>query len=209
MQVFLGGVKKEKRVDSNKSIEQERAELDAFMAYLELPEGVDMQDLELANRPARQYLPSGARTDRGVLCLHGGGYRVGSLNAYNAFMSHLALACNTPVTGLDYRLAPEHTYPADLDDAVAAFAGLSGSIAPESLMIIGDSAGGGLSLACLLRLKEQKLPLPGCASLLSPFTDLTCSGDSLGDHRQEFKGGCEDLRRRVPNGYSGLVALVG
>jgi acetyl esterase/lipase len=123
------------------------------------------------------------------LYLHGGGYTVGSLNSHNGFMAYLAVACNARVIGLDYRLAPEHPYPAALDDAVAAFTGMTKSIAAGKTMIAGDSAGGGLALACVLRLKDEGLPLPGCAALLSPLTDLTCSGESLGSYRDQFAKG--------------------
>jgi acetyl esterase/lipase len=209
MRGFLSSANQKTRKDTNKSIHQQRAELDAFMADLEVPAEVDMSDFKLAGRPARRYTPPGARTDRGILCFHGGGYRVGSLNAYNSFMSHLAIACEAPVTGLDYRLAPEHTYPAALDDAVAAFVELSASMASENIMIIGDSAGGSLTLSCLLKLKEQNLPLAGCATLLSANTDFTCSGDSYGERRAEFKEGLKAYAGDHPMDTVGLSPLFG
>jgi acetyl esterase/lipase len=98
-------------------------------------------------------------------------------------MAYLAVACETAVNGLGYRLAPEHPYPAALDDAVAAYKEMINYTAGEKIMIAGDSAGGGLALACMLRLKDEGLPMPGCAALLSPATDLTCSGQSLGGMR--------------------------
>ena len=186
MQAFLDRMRDKPKEKGNKTIEEQRAELDDFMSYLKVPENVDIVNFELANRPARRYLPKGARRDRGVLYLHGGGYTVGSLGAFSSFMAHLAICCNGMVIGLDYRLAPEHTYPAALDDAVAAFTELTGSMAAENIMIGGDSAGGGLSLACLLTLKDRGLPLPGCATLISPATDLTGSGESLEDAGETF-----------------------
>jgi len=186
MRAFLDSMGDQPKPRDTRPIEVQRAELDDYMSHLQVPENVEIVDLEVAGRPARRFLPNGARTDRGVMYLHGGGYTVGSLEAYRSLMAHLAVACHAVVTGLDYRLAPENTYPAALDDAVAAFGELSESIAAENIMIAGDSAGGGLALACLLRLKEEGSPLPGCATLISPWTDLTCSGTSLGAVREYF-----------------------
>ncbi len=189
MQEFLKTIKDQPKKKDDRPIEEQRAGLDEFMSSQQIPDNIDIVDLEMANRPARRYLPAGARTDRGVLYLHGGGYTVGSLESHQSLMAHLSVACRAVVTGLDYRLAPEHTYPAALDDAVAAFEEMSGSIAAEKIMIAGDSAGGGLALSCLLRLKDEESPLPGCATLISPATDLTCSGNSLGSLRETFLEG--------------------
>jgi len=186
MQAFLDAMGDQPKQRDTRPIEEQRAGLDEFMSTQPIPDDVEIVDFELAGRPARRYLPKGARTDRGVLYLHGGGYTVGSLDAYQSLMAHLSEACDAVVTGLDYRLAPEHPYPAALDDAVAAFEELSGLLAPEKIMIAGDSAGGGLALACLLRVKDEGSPLPGCATLISPATDLTCSGESLGAVRDAF-----------------------
>jgi monoterpene epsilon-lactone hydrolase len=120
-----------------------------------------------------------ARQDRGVLYLHGGGYVLGSLNTHAELMGRIAKACRAPVLGVDYRLAPEHPYPAAVEDAVASYDRLlANGIAAEQVVIAGDSAGGGLTLACLLALKTQGKPQPAGVMLLSPWTDLTGSGDS-------------------------------
>ena len=186
MQAFLDAMGDQPKQKDKRPIEEQRAGLDEFMSGQKIPDDVVIVDLEVAGRPARRYLPKEAPTDRCVLYLHGGGYTVGSLDSHHGLMAHLSVACHSVVTGLDYRLAPEHTYPAALDDAVAAFEELSGSIAAENIMIAGDSAGGGLALACLLRVKDEGSPLPGCATLISPATDLTCSGKSLGAVRDAF-----------------------
>jgi len=186
MRAFLDAMGDQPKPRDTRPIEEQRAGLDELMSTLPIPDDVEIVDFELAGRPARRYVPKGARTDRGVLYLHGGGYTVGSLDAYQSLMAHFSVACAAVVTGLDYRLAPEHPYPAALDDAVAAFAEMSRSTAAEKIMIAGDSAGGGLALACLLRVKDEGTPLPGCATLISPATDLTCSGESLGAVRDAF-----------------------
>jgi acetyl esterase/lipase len=210
MQAFLDSMEGEQTKKKDQGpIEEQRAGLDAFMSYLPVPENVDIVDLEVAGRPARRFLPSGARTDRGVLYLHGGGYYVGSLDAYRSPMAHLSVACQAVVTGLDYRLAPENTYPAALDDAVAAFGEVSKTMAAEKLMIAGDSAGGGLALACLLRLKDEGSLLPGCATLISPWTDLTCSGQSLGATREFFIQTSQDYIGDYPPETVGVSPLFG
>jgi len=186
MQAFLDGMRDKPKKSKSGSIEEQRTGLDKFMSYLKVPDDVLIDDFTLADRPARKYFTPGVREDATLLYLHGGGYRVGSLDSHHSFMAHLAVACETAVNGLDYRLAPEHPYPAALDDAVAAYREMLEYTVGEKIMIAGDSAGGGLALACLLRLKDEGLPMPGCATLLSPATDLTCSGESIGDLRDVF-----------------------
>jgi acetyl esterase/lipase len=209
MRAFLESIKGQHKPKDTRPVEEQRAELEDFMSNQPVPDNVEIVDLELACRPARRFLPSGGRTDRGVLYLHGGGYTVGSLESYKGFMAHLAVACHAVVTGLDYRLAPEHPYPAGLDDAVAAFAEMSHTIAPENIMIAGDSAGGGLALACLLRLKDEESPLPGCCTLISPWTDLTCSGESLGAYRETFLESTHAYIGDVPPETVGISPLFG
>jgi acetyl esterase/lipase len=209
MQAFLDAMGDQPKPRDTRPIEEQRAGLDEFMSTQPIPDDVEIVDFELAGRPARRYLPKGARTDRGVLYLHGGGYTIGSLDAYQSLMAHVSVACDAVVTGLDYRLAPEHTYPAALDDAVAAFAEMSRSIAAEKIMIAGDSAGGGLALASLLRLKDEGSLLPGCATLISPWTDLTCSGKSLGDERETFVEATHAYTGDSPPETVGISPLFG
>ena len=209
MRGFLEGFKAQGAKKIKATVAEERANLDAFMAPLKIADGVVFEDLVLADRPARKHVPPQAKLDRAVLTFHGGGYRVGSLDGYKSFMSHLAVACEAPVYGLDYRLAPEHTYPAALDDGVAAFIELSETIAPQRIMLVGDSAGGGLALASLLVLQERGLPGSGAAALLSAWLDGTASGASYADRRAEF----QDAMRQYAGGYAidtvGLSPLFG
>jgi acetyl esterase/lipase len=109
-----------------------------------------------------------------VLYLHGGGYCVGSPATHRAITGHLAVRCGARVFAPDYRLAPEHAFPAAVDDAVASFRGLlARGVAPHDVVIAGDSAGGGLSVAAALRLRELALPLPRALVLFSPWVDLS------------------------------------
>ena len=118
---------------------------------------------------------------RGVIFYcHGGGYFVGSPRVYRGMAAQLATLTGCDVAVIDYRLAPEHTYPAAPDDALLAYrALLARAIEPRSLVIAGDSAGGNLALVTLLRARDRGLPMPAAGVLLSPWTDLTGSGASM------------------------------
>ena len=121
----------------------------------------------------------GAEPDRAILYLHGGGYVFGSPLSHGVLCEYLSAAANAVVFALDYRLAPEHPFPGAVEDAVAAYRWLLESFSPKKLVIAGDSAGGGLSLATLVAIRDAELPAPACATLLSPWADLTCSGETM------------------------------
>ncbi|NKJ51031.1 alpha/beta hydrolase [Burkholderia sp. SG-MS1] len=115
-----------------------------------------------------------------VLYCHGGGYYFCSPRTHRSLVFGLATRADTRVFSLDYRLAPEHRYPAALDDASAAYRQLLAmGIAPESIVIAGDSAGGGLALATLVALRDAGDPLPAGGLLFSPWTDLAAAGASI------------------------------
>lgn len=123
---------------------------------------------------------AGAEPDRVVLFFHGGGYVFGSAKSHRGLTFKLAQDARANVFSVDYRLAPEHPYPAAVDDAVAAYQWLLDSGAdPAQIVVSGDSAGGGLSLALMLACKERGLPMPAGVLLYSPFTDLAATGASL------------------------------
>src|SRR5690625_2823631 len=134
--------------------------------------GIKPTKAELNGVPALRYGDSEQATT--VLYLHGGAYTAGSPNTHASLTSHLAQASKTTVWVPDYRLAPEHPFPAALEDALACYqALLSQGVSPEQLTVAGDSAGGGLTLSLMLRQKAEKLPLPKGIVLLSPWADLT------------------------------------
>lgn len=117
---------------------------------------------------------------RVMLYFHGGGYFFGSPRSHRALTWRLSEACHCKVLALDYRQPPDWTYPAPLDDAVAAYEGLlKRGYKPSDIVFGGDSAGGNLALVTLLKLREKGRPLPAAAVLLSPWTDLACRGNSL------------------------------
>ena len=123
-------------------------------------------------------------TTRGtILYLHGGGYISCSPGDYRPITAGLAKLAHRRVFVPDYRLAPEHRFPAAVDDAVAAYRWLlDQGVAPAELALVGDSAGGGLALALMVRLRDAGLPLPACAVCFSAWMDLSCSGASVHAH---------------------------
>lgn len=115
-----------------------------------------------------------------LLYLHGGGYTLCSTDTHRGLLAHLAAVCGVEVIAPNYRLAPEHPFPAALEDALAVYQQLiETEVDPDRFWIGGDSAGGGLTLATLLNLRGDGQPLPRGAVLLSPWVDLTCRGNSI------------------------------
>jgi acetyl esterase/lipase len=166
------------------TVAEMRAGMEAQQRGLPIPADVQREPLEIVGRPACRVSTPSNRSDRVTLYLHGGGYVMGSLATHAELMGRIARHTEAHVIGLDYRLAPEHPYPAAVDDAVAAYRWLlDQGIAARRIVIAGDSAGGGLSLATLLAARGDGLPLPAAAVLFSPWTDLTASGASVTSRR--------------------------
>lgn len=117
--------------------------------------------------------------NRYLLYLHGGAYVAGSPTLYRHFTWRIAETTRSTLLAIEYRLAPEHPFPAALMDAVAAYRWLLAQVADPRVAFIGDSAGGGLALATLMKLRDQGLPLPAAAVAMSPWTDLALTGASL------------------------------
>jgi epsilon-lactone hydrolase len=131
-------------------------------------------------RPAAPDHPARSRC---ILYLHGGGYVSMSPRTHRSLTSRLAASSDSSLFALDYRLAPEHKFPAALDDAVAAFRRLvAGGMHPSRIVVAGDSAGGGLGLAALVALRDMGEALPAAAVLFSPWTDLAATGRSIVDN---------------------------
>jgi acetyl esterase/lipase len=120
-----------------------------------------------------------SRPERNVLYLHGGAYMSGAPVYYRHFTWRIANALMARVWTLEYRLAPEHPFPAAIEDALAGYLLLAGASDTRELFVMGDSAGGGLALGLLLRLRDAAMPLPRAAVTLSPWTDLALTGRSL------------------------------
>ncbi|MDN5937482.1 MAG: alpha/beta hydrolase [Salinisphaera sp.] len=144
-----------------------------------LPRGVRCTAESLGGVPGQCNTAADADGTTAVLYLHGGAYCCGSPETHRTLCARLAGSARTAVHALDYRLAPEHPFPAALDDAVAAYAALlEQGLSPARVVVAGDSAGGGLALALALRLRDQGLPMPALLYLISPWVDMTFSGES-------------------------------
>lgn len=146
---------------------------------LALPEGTRIESVDVDGIPAEWISPAGADQERVVLFFHGGAYVLGSLTSHREFVARLSAAARVRSLQVGYRLAPEHVFPAALDDALTAYRWLlAHGTRPEHVILAGDSAGGGLSLALLQVVRDQHLPMPAGAVFFSPWTDLAGTVES-------------------------------
>lgn len=149
----------------------------ASAQLFKLPPGLSLEAAQLGGLPGEWLRPE--RAGSGVLLyLHGGGYVQGSLDTHRGLAANLARASAASTYVVGYRLAPEHPFPAALDDAVAVYAALQAQAPGRRIALAGDSAGGGLALACALRIRAEGRVAPVALALMSPWTDLTLSNAS-------------------------------
>jgi len=169
---------------------------------------VTLRDETLSGIPARTFVPKDAR-DRGVvLFFHGGSYIYGSARTtHGELMAEIAIASRTKVVGLDYRLAPEHPYPAQLEDALAAVDALVSSGTPlETIVLAGDSAGGNLALVTAIALRDRGGARPRAMVLLSPWGDLEMPGASYQEN-ERYDFGTREVLVRHARAFAGDVPL--
>ena len=157
-----------------------RAEYRAIADRDPLPAGIDYQPVDAGGVRAEWLRGPSGNDDCTILYLHGGCYATGSVETHRDLMTRLSLAASMRVLGLNYRLAPEHPFPAAVEDATAAYRWLVASgFAPSRIAIAGDSAGAGLALAAALAIRDQSSTLPGALVCISPWIDLAMSGVSM------------------------------
>jgi monoterpene epsilon-lactone hydrolase len=163
-----------------KGPEERRQRLDALGQSLGAPDDARLESIEIAGVPAEWSTTPEADPARAVLYLHGGGYMAGSIVSHRYVAVEIGRAARARTLALGYRLAPEHRYPAQLEDALAAWQYLrEQGFAAKNIAVGGDSAGGNLTLALLLALRTRGMPLPCCGWLISPWSDLTASGATM------------------------------
>ena len=155
-----------------------RKGVDRDMGKVAPADGVTIQPVDQNGLKGEWQIPEGAVSGRCILYCHGGGYLFGSPAAYRAFTTRLARASKLALFSLDYRLAPEHPFPAAPTDAMAAWHYLLESYLPDQIVLAGDSAGAGLVLSLLHQIKKADMAMPARAVLLSPYADLLATGAS-------------------------------
>jgi acetyl esterase/lipase len=143
------------------------------------PRGTRTQLIDADGISAVEVAVAQSRADRCVLYFHGGGYVVGSAALYRDFLWRIAAATRACVLYFDYRLAPEHPFPAAVEDSTKAYRWLAQRFDHRRIVFAGDSAGGGLAFAAVHKLRDESSPLPGAVVALSPWTDLALTGASL------------------------------
>lgn len=164
-------------------VETDRNILNRLGRLLKPLSPVECTPLRINHIPAEWVTPVDIPTQRTILYLHGGGFNSGSIQSHRAMVANIATACKARALLIDYRLAPEYPFPSAMEDCREAYDWLLGSgISPEQITVMGDSAGGTLTLALLIQLRNQGVPLPAMAVCLSPGTDLTMEGTSWKDN---------------------------
>ena len=159
---------------------QRRRDIDALGQSYALPNDVTVEKISANGVAAEWTSTPGAARDAAVLYVHGGGYVIGSLDSHRHLVAETGRAANAVALALDYRLAPEHPFPAAVDDAVAGYRFLlAQGFKPGRIAIAGDSAGGGLVVAAMVAIREAGLEQPGCGWCLSPWIDMEAIGGSM------------------------------
>src|SRR5215469_1924415 len=162
------------------SIQQERAKVEARVAFVPKQRHVKYEPCNVEGMHAEWVTAPGAFLERVILYLHGGAYIVGSVNTHRTMAADLSRVTRARVLVVEYRLAPEHPFPAAVDDALIAYRWLlSQGFSHRRLVVTGDSAGGGLTAALLVAARDAGEPMPAAAVCLSPFVDLAMTGASM------------------------------
>lgn len=161
-------------------ISEYRNVLEKFCAMVKTPEGVTYTEVDCKGIRGEFVLPDNLDNDNLILYFHGGGYAMGSIESHRPLAGRIALASGTKLLLIDYRLAPENPFPAGLEDAINVYKWLINEqgYTPDRIIFGGDSAGGGLTVASMLKLRDENFALPKAGICLSPWLDLEATGDS-------------------------------
>jgi epsilon-lactone hydrolase len=167
-------------VNPNASVEETRAGFEQMASMFPVDADIKREVVSAGGVKAEWVSAPDADAGRAVLYLHGGGYVIGSINTHRSLAARLSRASKARVLVIDYRLAPEHPHPTAVDDSIAAYRWmLTQGLKPARIAVAGDSAGGGLTVATLVAIRDAKLPLPAAGACLSPWIDLEGIGESM------------------------------
>jgi epsilon-lactone hydrolase len=181
-QLVLDGILRQGGLDLAADVPTMRAAFKELMAQVPVAPDIQQKPTNLGGVDAVEVTIQGADSENVILYFHGGVYVIGSAAASVPLVGDLVRRAGAKAFTVDYRLAPEHPYPAAVEDAQAAYEGLlEQGIDPGRVALAGESAGGGLAVATLLALRAAGIPLPSAAFLMSPYADLTLAGETLAD----------------------------
>lgn len=170
---------------SQMPIDEMRKTIDTMAAAVPSDPSIAYEQIKLGHVAVEVGVAPGSRTDQSLLYFHGGG-PTGTVQSYRGLVGRIGRATGIRTLAVDFRLPPEHPFPTSSDDALAAYRALiAGGVDPATVVFCGDSAGGGLALVTLARLREADLPAPCAAAVMGPWTDLSSSGQSMIDMRDK------------------------
>jgi len=175
-----------RELEEQPPIEKARADFEEVGRMFPVADDIRCEAVQAGGVPAEWVVAPGASEGRVLFYLHGGGYAIGSLDTHREMVSRLSSAAKARALSVGYRLAPEHPHPAAVEDAVAAYRWLiSNGVEPARIVIGGDSAGGGLTVATLVALRDAGEPMPATAVCISPWVDLVGTGESMTTKAEE------------------------
>ena len=179
-QEALDAILRQAALPVGSDVNEQRRLLRELTSAQPLPPGVTVTAAELGGVPTAEITVNGVEPRHVILYFHGGVYAIGDAFQAAGLAAQIGRRTDARVISVDYRLAPEHPYPAAVDDALAAYqALLEGGIAPSDIAFAGESAGGGLAVATLVNARDHGLPLPAAAYVMSPYADLTLAGTTI------------------------------
>ena len=196
---------------ADSDVNEQRRQLRELLSAQPLPADVTVTAAALGGVPTAEITVDGVEPRHTVLYFHGGVYVMGDAFLAADLASQVGRRTRAKVISVDYRLAPEHPYPAAVDDGLAAYEALRGNgTAPSDIVFAGESAGGGLAIATLVNARDRGLPLPATAYLMSPYADLTLAGATMQTKREaDPLLSPQALHARVADYTSGQDAALG
>jgi monoterpene epsilon-lactone hydrolase len=206
----LDAILRQSAFPADADVNEQRRLLRELLSTQPLPADVIVTAASLGGVPTAEITVDGVEPRHVVLYFHGGVYVMGDASLAADLASQVGRRTQAKVISVDYRLAPEHPYPAAVDDALAAYrALLQNGIAPSEIVFAGESAGGGLAIATLLNARDHGLPLPAAAYVMSPYADLTLAGATIETKRElDPLLSPEALQARIPDYVGGQDATL-